>query len=74
MLRFLLAGVLVLVLGVACTSQEPVCLNGQCKVAVPSEQPVRDSVKAVASSPVKVVRKVRSVKPVRSFLRKVFGR
>ena len=73
MLRFLLAGVFVVTLGVACTSQEPVCRNGQCPiVAVPKAEPVRESVQAVASVPVKVVKQVRTKRPLRSFLRRVF--
>jgi len=72
-MKFALAIVLVLSLGVACTSQEPICVNGQCPiVAVPKAEPVRESVQAVASVPVKVVKQVRTKRPLRSFLRRVF--
>ena len=71
-MRFLLAGLLVVVFSSACVSQEPVCVSGDCKVPVPSEQPVRDGVKAVASAPQKVMKRLQSRKPVRSFLRRLF--
>jgi hypothetical protein len=71
-MRFLFFGLLVIVLSSACVSQDPVCVNGSCKVPVPSEQPVRDGVKAVASAPQKVFKRVQSRKPVRSFFRRLF--
>jgi hypothetical protein len=53
------------------------CKNGQCPLVQVPKAVVSQSVSAVsevASAPVKVAKKVRSVKPVRSFLRKVFSR
>ncbi len=53
------------------------CKNGQCNLVQVPKAVVQQSVSAVsevASAPVKVAKKVRSVKPVRSFLRKVFSR
>jgi hypothetical protein len=53
------------------------CKNGQCPlVQVPKAVVSQSAAVAseVASAPVKVAKKVRSVKPVRSFLRKVFSR
>lgn len=70
-MRFLMTGLLVVVLSSACVSQDPVCVNGDCNVPVPSE-PVRDGVKAVASAPQRVVKRLQTRKPVRSFLRRLF--
>jgi hypothetical protein len=53
------------------------CKDGKCPlVAVPKAVVSQSAAVAseVASAPVKVAKKVRSVKPVRSFLRKVFSR
>jgi hypothetical protein len=53
------------------------CKNGKCPlVQVPKAVVSQSAAVAseVASAPVKVAKKVRSVKPVRSFLRKVFSR
>ena len=53
------------------------CKDGKCPLVQVPKAVVSQSVSAVsevASAPVKVAKKVRSVKPVRSFLRKVFSR
>jgi hypothetical protein len=53
------------------------CKDGKCPLVAVPKAVVSQSVSAVsevASAPVKVAKKVRSVKPVRSFLRKVFSR
>jgi hypothetical protein len=53
------------------------CKDGKCPLVQVPKAVVQQSVSAVsevASAPVKVAKKVRSVKPVRSFLRKVFSR
>jgi hypothetical protein len=53
------------------------CKNGKCPLVQVPKAVVSQSANAVsevASAPVQAVKKVRSVKPVRSFFRKVFGR
>jgi hypothetical protein len=53
------------------------CKDGKCSLVQVPKAVVSQSASAVsevASAPVKVAKKVRSVKPVRSFLRKVFSR
>jgi hypothetical protein len=66
---------LVLLLGPALNSQEPPCVNGKCKVAVPQQITQRTARIAVevASAPVQVVRQVRTNQPVRTFVRRPFG-
>jgi hypothetical protein len=66
---------LVLLFGSALNSQEPVCVNGQCKLPVPQRivQSTAQVVVEVASAPVQAVRQVRTNRPVRTFVRRPFG-
>jgi hypothetical protein len=71
----LLSALLVFVVGSTAIASD--CKDGKCPlVAVPKAVVQQSATVAseVASAPVKVAKKVRSVKPVRSFLRKVFSR
>jgi hypothetical protein len=66
-----------LVFAVGSTAIASDCKDGKCPLVQVPKAVVQQSAAAVsevASAPVKVAKKVRSVKPVRSFLRKVFGR
>ena len=69
-MKTILGLALMLSFGTATVAQD--CENGVCRR--PAAAQVAKDVKAVASSPVKVVKQVRAKKPVRSFLKKVFGR
>ncbi len=71
----LLSALLVLAIGSTAIASD--CKDGKCPLVQVPKAVVQQSVSAaseVASAPVKVAKKVRSVKPVRSFLRKVFSR
>lgn len=75
MRSFVASILLVAVFGSGCFAQD--CKNGQCQLVQVPKAVVSQSVEAakeVASVPVKAVRQVKVKKPVRSFLRKVFGR
>ena len=75
-MKFQLLSVLCL-LAIGSTAIASDCKDGKCPlVAVPKAVVSQSAAVAseVASAPVKVAKKVRSVKPVRSFLRKVFSR
>lgn len=50
------------------------CPGGNCPLVQVPKDVASSGVKAVASAPAKVANRVRSNRPVRSFLRKVFGR
>jgi len=73
MKRFALALACVVVVALPVVADQPkaVCESGNCRVVdVPKK--VVEGVAEVSSAPVKVVKKIRSNKPVRSFLRKLF--
>ena len=71
----LLSALLVLAAGTTAIASD--CKDGKCPLVQVPKAVVSQSVSAVsevAQAPVQAVKKVRSVKPVRSFFRKVFGR
>lgn len=75
-MKFRVVSVLLL-LAIGSTAIAQDCRNGQCQIVQVPKAVVSQSVEAakeVASAPVKVVKQVKTKKPVRSFLRKVFGR
>ena len=76
MKRFLaLSAVLLLAIGSTAFAQD--CRNGQCQLVQVPKAVVSQSVevaKEVVAAPAHVVKQVKTKKPVRSFLRKVFGR
>jgi hypothetical protein len=75
-MKFQVVSVLLL-LAIGSTAIAQDCKNGQCPlVAVPKAVVSQGAevVQSVASAPKKVAAKVQSKKPVRSFLKKVFGR
>ena len=49
------------------------CPGGNCPLVQVPKEIAQGSVKAAVSAPAKVANRVRSNRPVRSFLRKVFG-
>jgi len=70
-----LSAVLLLALGSTAFAQD--CRNGQCQLVQVPKAVVSQSAevaKEVATAPAKIVKQVKVKKPVRSFLRKVFGR
>lgn len=76
MKRFLVLSVLcLLILGSSAIAQE--CQSGRCPLVQVPQAIVSQSAevaKEVVAAPVKVVKQVKVKKPVRGFLRKVFGR
>ena len=76
MKRFV-ALVFVVVFAGASVSFAQDCKNGRCQIVQVPKAVVSQSVefaKEVVAAPAKVVKQVKTKKPVRSFLRKVFGR
>ena len=76
MKRFV-ALVFVVVFAGASVSYAQDCKNGRCQIVQVPKAVVSQSAevaKEVVAAPAKVVKQVKTKKPVRSFLRKVFGR
>ena len=79
MKNFAVVAGIVFVLGSFAVASEPVkvCDAKGCRIVevpkVAAQQVVRE-VKKVSQAPASVIKKVRSSRPVRSFLRKVIGR
>ena len=75
-MKFRVLSVLLL-LAVGSTAFAQDCRNGQCQIVQVPKAVVSQSAevaKEVVAAPAKVVKQVKTKKPVRSFLRKVFGR
>lgn len=70
-----LSAVLLLAVGSTALAQD--CRNGQCQIVQVPKAVVSQSAevaKEVVAAPAKAVKQIKVKKPVRSFLRKVFGR